>query len=263
MTLVSSIITSGYREANYSAVGDEPTTAEVAEGLTLLQSLSDSLFPLVVGTKLALWPIPRPLKTSSKAANYPAQPGDAGIQPPNDVLHPPANVRLMMAVTEPTTVYFQYQPQDGALMEFVDVGCRANVTFDANGMLFGSTGFTGTEVIEQDYPTNRMPRKRWIFRADIGSWIEVSNLELTAELPYPSWFDDWFVTALAMRLSPRAGQDPRAITLARNQAMTVFIRGQYEQMGISIVGSPAGRGAVQAWDSGENFEQGDFDQGIV
>lgn len=264
MTLASSIITAAFRESNYTAVGADPTADEQGEALVLLQSIMGSMFALVIGTKLKQWFIPQPMKNNSRAANYPAAPGDAGILPPNNVDSPPANVRLTMKNTATQTVYFQYQPQDGALMEYVDVGHTADVILDANGQLFGETGGTTTITMTSDFPTNRNPTRRWVYRGDIGSWVEITSLTLTSEMPFPVWFDDYFVTELAMRLAPREGGEPRQITLMRNNDMKVFLRGEYEQMGIVIVGSPVGRHSEQAWDSDiEGFQADDFNNGLT
>lgn len=264
MTTASEIITLAYREANFNAVGSTPTADELSEGLTLLKSLSDSLFPLVVGTKLQGWYVPWPQKNAARAANYPAAPGDAGILPPNGLETPPANVRLMMKNTTAKTIFFQYQPEDGALMEYVDVGHTANVVLDANGALFGLTGGDTQVTITSDFPTNRNARRRWIYRADVGAWVEVTTLELTTEMPYPTWFDDWFITALAMRLSPRFGNEPRSMTLMRYKDMTVLIRGLYQQMGIAIIGSPGGHLTDQSYEGyATGFDSGDFDSGFA
>lgn len=264
MATASEIITSAYREANHRAIGDStPTTNELSEALVLLQALSDSLFPLVVGTKIQSWWVPWPQKNAARAANYPQAPGDSGIQAPNAVENPPANVRLMMKNTSAKRIYFQYQPDDGAIMDYVDVGHTATVTLDANGALFGLTG-SDTEVeITSDFPTNRNPHRRWIYRADAGSWVEVEALALENDLPYPSWFDDYFITALTVRLSPRFGADPRAATLMRLKDMTVFLRGMYHQMGIAIIGTPGGALSEQSYQMNYGSGGNDFDSGIV
>ena len=256
------VIKNAFREANWKAVGMDPTASEIAEGLTLLQALVDSVFGMVIGTKLHPWWVPWPQNTSSKRANYPAHPGDSGILPPNSVNNPPANARLMMKNTTAETIYFQYQPEDGAIMDYVDVGHTDTVTLDANGALFGLTGSDTTVVIPSDFPTTRNPRRRWIYRADYGSWVEIEPLELTEELPFPTWFDDFWITSLAIRMSPRFGNEPRAATMARYKDMMVFIRGQYEQQGIEIVGVPGGGPTIQSYhpmgDGGnDNFNSGD------
>lgn len=260
MTVQTDIIIPAFRESNWKDIKAVPTSDELAEALVLLQSLVDSVFGMVIGTKLMHWYVPNPQIKSSKRANYPQWPGDTGVLPPNSVNNPPANVRLLMKNTSAETIYFQYQPQDGALMEYVDAGHTDTVTLDANGQLFGLTGGDDTVVITSDFPASRNDRRRWIYRGDAGSWVELTDLTLAGDLPFPAWFNDYFITELAMRLAPRYGNDPRPITLKRNKDMNVFIRGQYEQMGIEIVGDPRGRPSFQSYEEssyyGEDFSQG-------
>ena len=263
MTVQTDIIVPAYRESNYKAIGATPTDAELAEALVLLQALTHTFFGLGVGTKLKQWWVPWPQLNATLRANYPQAPGDSGVLPPNDVKNPPANTRLMVKVTDATEIFFQYQPDDGALMEFVDVGSTAAITLNANGQLFGLTGSDDTLVITPDWPANRLPTRRWVYRADRASWVEIEDLSLTGELPFPVWFNDYFITELALRLAPRFGNDPRASTLARNSEMNTFVRGQYQQMGIEIVGEPGGYPSFQTHDRGDDFARGGsaFEQG--
>ena len=127
-------------------------------------------------------------------------------------------------------------------------------------LLTGSTvdapGSDTTVVITPDWPTNRLPTRRWVYRADRASWVEIDDLTLAGELPFPVWFNDFFITELAKRLAPRFGNDPRSVTMMRNRDMTVFVRGQYEQMGIEIVGEPGGQSSYQTHDRGQDFGTG-------
>lgn len=260
MTTASDIISRAYRESNYRAIGDTPSADEQTEGLALLQSIVDSLFAMVAGIKPMMWYVPRPQLTAPTAANYPALPGDAGILLHNDVKYPPANSRLLMKNTDATTVYFQYQPQDGALMEYVDVGHTGTVTLAGNGALFSTTGFDGEVVIPSNNPDARNAPRRWVYRGDYGSWVEIETLTLDSDMPFPTAFDDYFVTGLSIRLSPSMGMDPRQITMIRHQQMTDQIRLQYLQMKEVLVGNAGlptehnywnGRlGSAQAFESG-------------
>lgn len=259
MTTASSLITLAYREANYKNAVGTLTTEEQTEGLTLLQALVDSLFGMVVGTKLTPWFIPRPQKTASTAANYPAYPGDAGLESPHGLSLPPSNVRLMMKNEAATTVYFQYQPEDGAVVEYIDVGHIGDITLDANGALIGLTGSVETVDIVAQFPSGRNTPRRWIYRGDFGSWLEMTSLSLTSEMPFPIAFDDYFVTALAIRLSPRFGSDPRQVTVLRFQEMQQFIRLQYLQTKEQIVGD-AGVPTTQVYAARRNNFQ-DFNSG--
>jgi len=258
MATASEVITLAYREANFKNSVGVLTAEESSEGLMLLQSVVDSFFGLVVGTKLLPWFVPSPQKTAGAAANYPALPGDHSASSHQSVMLPPSNVRLMMKNSAPVTVWFQYQPEDGAVMEYVDTGHEADVTLDANGALFGLTGSTETVDITALFPTGRNTPRRWVYRADYGSWLEITALGLTSVLPFPSAFDDYFVTSLAVRLAPRFGADPRQITLLRFNQMEVFLRGQYLQSKEVLVGT-GGTPSLQSYRAG--FESGSFDTG--
>lgn len=260
MATANEVITLAYREANFKNSVGVLTAEESAEGLTLLQSIVDSFFGLVVGTKLLPWFVPRPQKTAGTAANYPALPGDYSVVSAQAEALPPSNVRLMMKNLAPVTVWFQYQPEDGAVVEYVDTGHEADVTLDANGALFGLTGSTETVGITALFPTGRNTPRRWVYRADYGSWLEITALGLTSVVPFPSAFDDYFVTALAVRLSPRFGADPRQITLLRFQQMEVFLRNQYLQSKEVLVGT-GGIPSLQSYGAGSR--SGSFDTGGV
>lgn len=248
MALASEVITLAYREANFKNSIGTPTTEEFTEGLVLLQSIVDSLFGSVVGTKLKSWYIPRPQKTALEAANYPAAPGDAYSAGNSALRTPPSNVRLMMKnVTEDERVFFQYQPDDGAVVEYVDVGHEMDVVLDANGALFGLSGSVEEVIIPPLFPAGRNPPRKWLYRADYGAWLEITNLALTTPMPFPDAFLDYFVTALAIRLSPRFGAEPRQVTLLRFRQMATFVKQQYQQLSEVVVGN-AGIPTLQAFD---------------
>jgi hypothetical protein len=261
MTAASDIITLAYREANFKNALGTPTTEEFAEGLTLLQSLVDSLFGLIVGTKMKPWHIPTPQRTSSVAANYPALPGDRGVVSALDVAHPPSNTRLVVRAIEETTVYFQYHPEDGATMEYVDAGQQENITLDGNGALFGLSGSNEQVEITALFPTGRNAPRRWIYRADYGAWLEITALDLASDVPFPAMFDDYFVTALAIRLSPRFGAEPRQVTVMRYREMSGFIRLQYLQTREQIVGNAGVPSEQSYWGRGYGFQR--FDDGSL
>lgn len=230
MTILSDIITPAYREANFKAQSQTLTAVEQSEGLALLQSLTDSLVAMVIGTRPTPWYIPSPMKTSAKAYNYPAVPGDPGIQPPQDPLYPPPNTRLFLKNTTAEVVYFQYQPEDGAVMEYVDAGHTATVTFDGNGMFFGLTGLDTTyAVTSKSGQVTRNAPIQWVFRGDRAAWVAIETLTADGEMPFPSMFTDYWVTALSIRLAPRFGNDPRETTILRWREMVRFIALQYRQ----------------------------------
>lgn len=238
MTTVSDIITEGYRESNFKAQVQTLTTEEESEALRKLQSIVDSFFGLVIGTKPFHWYIPRPQLTGNVEANFPATPGDTFNQQVFDTDYPPSNCRLFLKNTSATEVFFQYQPEDGAMYQVVDVGFTAPVTLNANGQLFGGvTSADTTVVISPRFPNNgRNAPRTYVYRADIASWNLVANLALADEFPFPAMLDDYFVTALAIRLAPRHGNEPSQATLMRYKDMMVFARGQYRQTLPAVVG---------------------------
>lgn len=258
MTTASEIIRLAFREGNFIAIGASPSDDENSEGLILLQNIMDTLFPLTVGTSPQPWYVPNPQQNSNRSANYPALPGDPGLPQVHDVDYPPPNVRLMMRNTSARTIYFQYQPQDGAIMEFADTGFTADITLNGNGALFGLAGTSQTVSITPDPTGARRPPRKWVYRGDYGAWVEITALELTDELPFPTAFDDFFVTELAIRLTPRDGLEPRQITLLRNRDMKTYIRTLYTQMAEVWFKQPGLR-PEQSW---QNYPIGaDFNTG--
>lgn len=239
MTLVSSIITSGFRESNFTGQGTTLTDIEQSEGLALLQSLVDSFIPLVINTKYRQWWIPFPNVTSPETRRWPAEPGQPQERPERDVFYPPSNSRVLLRNDSAETVYFQYEPEDGSVMQIVDAGFTADVTLSANGHYFGDVGTETTVALTPAQPGgNRNPVRTYVFRGDIASWVEISALIYAGEMPFPAMFDDYWITSLAMRLAPRYGNEPAAITLNRYKDMMVMIRGWYRQTSETLTGEP-------------------------
>jgi hypothetical protein len=258
MATALEIITNGYREANFKSTTGVLTAEEQTEGLALLQSIVDAVAGMIVGIRRTPWYVPTPQRTASIAANYPAMAGDVG-RPLNN-LYPPSNVRLFMRNPDNVVVNLQYQPEDGAVVEYVDVGHEGIVTLDANGALFGLTGSEDTVEIAPLFPAGRNTPRRWLFRGDYGSWLEITTLTLTSEMPFPRQFDDYFSTTMAIRLSPRFGSEPRTVTLVRNQEMQQFIRAQWVQSA-EVVHRDLGVPTMQTYENSyrpEDFGRGDL-----
>jgi len=245
MALVSDVIRFAYREANFNTVSGVPTALEYAEGLSLLQPIVNSLPGMVTGIRMKPWFIPAPQKVSPIAADYPAMSSSALA--PQNIFNPPSNRRLMMRNTEDVEVFFQYQPQPGAVMEYVDTGHEGIVTLNGNASFFGLVGSNESVVIDPDSGGGRNLPRRWHFRADFGGWQELTTLALTSTIPYPVEFDDYFITALAIRLSPRFGSEPRQVTILRFQTMEAYIRDQWLQSEEVLSGVHA-QGTRQSWN---------------
>lgn len=239
MTLNSTIITAAYRESNFTGQAADLTVTEQTEALQLLQSLVDSFFGLVIGTKAKPWWIPHQFNTSPEAGNYPAAPGDTHLRNANDIKYPPSNSRVFLRNSTVQTVYMQMKPEDGAMMQFVDAGFTADVSINGNGMFIGDTGVAYTDTIVPAFGGgSRSPKRTYVFRGDLASWVQTNNLEYVGECPFPEDFDDFWITALAMRLAPRFGNMPNEITLMRYKDMLVYIRGIYRQSAETIGTGP-------------------------
>lgn len=259
MTLNSTIIEAAYRESNFVGQASDLTAKEQNEGLALLQSLVDSFHGSVVGQKFKPWMIPTPNNTAPESVRFPAAPGHPAPINEKDIKYPPIQSRVILRTSTAQTLYFQYAPPDGAIMQIVDAGFTADVTLDANGAFMGESGTDRTETLTPQFPTGRVPTKTYVYRGDIASWVPITTLVYTGENPYPSEFDDFWITSLAMRLSPRFGNEPRQVTVMRYQEMLVFIRGWYRQMQEAVFAGP--ERADQAYYA-SGFA-GDPDQGRI
>lgn len=261
MTLNSTIITAAYRESNFTSQGGTLTTEEQTEGLALLQSLVDSFHGIVVGTRLKPWYNPYPFNSSPDVRNYPASAGQYATLSEKDLAYPPANSRVFLRTTTAKTIYFQYAPEDGALMQIIDAGFTGAITLDANGMFFGTSGVDRSVTLNPAVGGgSRVPKRTYMFRGDLAAWVQLDNLVYTGENPFPAEFDDFWITLLAMRLAPRFGNEPVSVTMLRNKEMLVFARGWYRQTAEAIVGD-AGTPTDQSWNNRGVF--GDPDSGVV
>lgn len=257
MTLNSALIADGFREQNFTAQGGTLTDAEQTEGLSILQGLVDSFFGGVVGIRPEPWWLPFPNHTAPKNIRWPAK--EPNVYDGREVNYPPPNHRVMLRTTTPTTLYLQSMPADGAMMEFVDAGFTADVTLDGNGMFFETTGADRTVTLTSTIgASTRVPTKRYVFRADTASWNLMSDLVLAGEMPFPSIFDDYWRTALAIRLAPRFGKT-KPETVARYGEMVVYIRNYYAQMREVLIGDVGL--TMQNYGPGTGF--GDFNTGAL
>lgn len=255
MTANSTLIQAAFRESNFIAQGADPTENEQAEGLRLLQSMVSSLAGSVIGTKFKPWHIPFVFNTAPEAKRFPAYAENNYIRPEIDEKYPPNNARVILRNTSTQTIYFQNKPNDGAIMSIVDAGFTADVTLDANGMFFETDGNDRTKVIEPR-TTGRNPKQDYVFREDTASWNLTSNLLYAGEMPYPEQFDDYWITGLALRLSPSFGEKTTQVTMMRFKEMTTFIRGWYRQHEEVVVGDAGGNAEQAFWTGSYRNDEG-------
>jgi hypothetical protein len=220
MTLASTIIAAAFRENNLIPIGTSPTTAEAAEGLTVLNNVVLTLFGNELGEQLRDWPIFPPQRTASVASRYPQAPQNDDL--PSSVWpYPPANSRLVCTNTSAVTVYFPEAPSDGARMAYLPVGSPATVTFDGNGRYIDGAASTDSTIVTT--------ATTWLYRADTGSWTTLATLTAGASMPLPAEFDDYFICATNIRLCPRFDKQPQPATLAILKDAKNKIAARYRQ----------------------------------
>lgn len=217
MTTLQPIITQGYRELNLVAVGKSPSTPQLDEGLLLLLNVIDVAICGDAGENIRDWPLGEFGVQQLDRKNYPVQ----------CYQNPRINCRLIALNEAAMTVYLPPQPSDGTVMGIVDPYGRlagVPVTLDGNGR-------TIEDQASVLLDTDGMDRK-WLYRADLGKWIRLTDLAIGDEMPFPKKYDFYFSIELAMRLSGRSGRNIVATTAATHQRLRERFVNQYLQSDI-------------------------------
>lgn len=195
MTLVSSIIQDAFRESNIIPLAVAPTTNQGTEALRLYNAILDSLFGSDVGENLQDYPLGNFGRDLSAADYIPIVSTDRGFN------QPPINMRLIAVNDAAISIDFSAMPQDGSRYGILDPYGRLAafpVTLNGNGRtIAGNPTFVAN--------TNGLVRE-WVYRADLGTWMQSTGVLATNENPFPKDFDDMFVILLALRLNPRYGR---------------------------------------------------------
>jgi hypothetical protein len=208
MTLVSSIITDAYRETNIVALAGGQSTAQTTEALNRLNPLILSTVGNEAGDDLKELSIGGEFDDTMFTTQW-----------------VPDNVRLMLNLSAARTLSLDPYPRNGQRVAIVDIGSNLgtyNLTLDPNGRLIEGAS---TLVLATDDLV-----RQWMYRSDTGNWARIATLTTADQMPFPSEFDDYFVTMLAMRLSPRYGQEMpteslRALSRSRN-----LLRARFNQL---------------------------------
>ncbi len=191
MALVSEIIKDAFREANLIPIMQSPTLDEQAEALRLLNRFVRSIFGNEAGDKLQSFAVGSlNVVTTTQLPIF-------DFTTPNYV---PLNARLMVNISAATQVNLHPDPEDGSRIAVVDVAGNFNtfnLTLRGNGR--------GVDTATTAVLNTASLKKEWFYRADLGSWMTISDLQLTDVFPFPQEFDDFFIIGLALRLNPRNG----------------------------------------------------------
>lgn len=219
-SIVSDIITDAYRESNLIALSASPTTPQATEGLRRLQTLIFSTLGNEVGYDFEDWTV-RNDETIIKPSSVPLTVAQAAAW----YVNPQA--RLQCSLTEATTLDLDPYPTDGQRFAVNDVLGNFN-TFN---LTLNGNGRTVLEQPSLVLSVNGLHRE-FMYRADLGNWVEITLLSLTDEMPFPEDFDDYFTTGLAMRVNPRYGREVPEESmvrygLQRNQLIARYDQQQY------------------------------------
>lgn len=191
MTTIRQIITDAYRESGLVQVGLTPEADEFDEGLRKLQVMIRSLLGHELGEPLRSVSYGVGATSNSYARNY-------DYESTINNRYVPANLRLLVNSNGAKTVYLPANPEDGAQVAVVDVAGN----FAANNFTVNGNG-RNIEGASSVILNTNSASKRWFYRADLGAWVLVNDLTADSQSPFPLEFDDFLITMLAIRMSPR------------------------------------------------------------
>jgi hypothetical protein len=218
MTTVAQLIIDAYRESNLIPIGATPTSAEETEGLRLLNRIFFSVIGNEGGDPLDDLPI-----GGNNIVSPSGYPVSAWTE--NSQWFVPLNKRLVLNLEDARQVRLHPNPDDGARFGFKDVSnnlATYNFTVVGNGRIIAG-------ATQQVFNTNGAG-KTYFYRADLGEWKEIPTaLTAVDEWFFPSEFDEMFITALAMRLNPRHGQNMTQESMSVYQRSVRQFRARYKQ----------------------------------
>lgn len=217
MTLVSQIITDSFRQSNLLALNVVPTSLQQTEALRYLNRIIKSTFGNEAGDLLKPFPVGR--MNIEKPAGFPWY-----INKPDQNWFVPDNIRVMLNVDQPTSLYLTPYPNDGDRFGIVDVAgnlATNPVTIYGNGRRIENALSLTLNVNGQT--------GEWFYREDLGNWQRISPLLLTDVFPFPEEFDDFFITLLSLRLNPAYGATLDQQSQMILQRSKTQIRARYSQ----------------------------------
>ncbi len=218
MTTARDIVTQALREGGILALGETPDAASFSEGLARLNTLIKSTFGYDLGENLTVLNIGySTLETPEAIASTVNTSSGTSYVPNNTLLH--------ASLESASKVYLDPNPEDGSRIGVLDL--RDN--FATNSLEIHANGKKidgGNSVVL----TTDGFSMEWFYRADLGEWVRSLPLEASDEMPFPLEFDDYFITALAFRLSRRYGQEVSPETMETYSRSRSQLRARYAQL---------------------------------
>lgn len=172
MATANDIIARALKLLGVGADGEPISASDAVDGLVALNALLDSLPANGVGSPLT------PINVSEG--------------------HDSSGNEALFVASGGVRITLPEMPIDGMRVQVVDVGGAfgvAPVTLERNGRLLEGAANNATL---SDVGLNRT----WLYRADLGDWRRIGSLTATAQIPYPSRFDEAIAAQLAAKLAP-------------------------------------------------------------
>lgn len=218
MAVNRSIINDAFREAGIIEAGESPTGEEFNEALRKLEScyrsalgaeLGENFENLVFGTGGDQNAYSQELDERSRLEGA----------------YLPSNTRLSCNLSAATTLYLNPNPRDGSRIAIIDQSGNFddyNLTLKGNGRSIESE----SSVALSTAGVNR----EWFYRADLGDWVRVTDLDAEDLSPLPEEFDDYLITFLAIRINPRYGAETSQNTTEAFMRIRKLVRARYVQI---------------------------------
>lgn len=217
MTLTSDILSDAYRQSNLIAIGVPLTTAQQTEALRYLNRIVKSVLGNEVGDPLTAFPIGR--DNINRPSGYPWW----DTVPSNDWFVP-NNIRVMLNITAPISLYLHPDPNDGSRFAAIDTSGDLS-TYPAT--VYGN-GRTIENALSIVLNTNGYDAE-WLYRGDLGNWQKCIPLNYGDTFPFPEEFDFFFIGQLAMHLNPTFGVQMDGQTQATFARAKTQLRARYTQ----------------------------------
>lgn len=243
MTTIRQIITDSLREGGILGLGETPSSDSLDEGLRRLQSMYSSLFGNELGEPLVDVNYGQAGLTNSFAKE---EDDSSNI----DSLYIPDNARLIFNLNSAERLYLNPSPRDGQRFGIVDNGGNLsthNVTIDGNGRQI--------EAADSVTLVTDGLVSEWFYRADLGSWVKVIDLDVDNQSPLPTEFDDLLITLLAFRLNPRYGATTDGSMIETMKRIRRIFRARYRQVSeqLSEIGMYRLPSTRLYWQTGNNM----------
>jgi hypothetical protein len=235
MTTVRAIVSDALREGGILGLGETMEADAFDEGLRRLQTI----IKFIVGTELGENLVDITYDTNGISLNHTNQDDETTEIDSTFAL---SNSRLLCNLSGAKTVYLNPNPRDGARFGVIDITgnfSTANLTLDANGRNIEAAP---TVTLSTD-SLNR----EWFYRADLGNWVQLTDIDEYGNSPFPEEFDDYLIFSLAGRLNPRYGVQtaPETVELFRRSRNAFKARYRQQQQ----VGSEFALQKIHPWNT--------------